>query len=135
MIETAKGLVAACPAEEAFWLGLVAARGDAWSVRVEILLATGATVDASPAAVHVPPAIAVAGITRDEQTWWPFTRHSEVENAPECRLVEIHACRHRSATSRAVRMELVGAAEFRTLTGVPVSPLDRNASYRGWRLP
>ncbi|MCE5290728.1 MAG: hypothetical protein LLG14_16015 [Nocardiaceae bacterium] len=133
MLVTSHGLLAPCPDGEAFWVGLVSARGDSWTVRVEASLTIGASADAELA--HVPPACGVAGLPRDDTSWWPFTRCPVVHSAPACRSLAIHARRGDWGASGAVCVELVDVEEFESLAGKPVPRLDTQAAYGGWRLP
>jgi hypothetical protein len=93
-------LLLACPAGEAFWVGLVATPG-APSSRVAVVarlasgervdLATGAApaTDPAPGAFPVPPRFAVEGIARPDGGWWALTLAPPEPAAPACAGLEL----------------------------------------------
>jgi hypothetical protein len=89
-------LLLACPAGEAFWIGLVATRRQERSSRVGVVarLASGERVDlatgAEPAdglprpAFAVPPRVGVEGLARQDGGWWALALAASGPQAPAC---------------------------------------------------
>jgi hypothetical protein len=89
-------LLLACPAGEAFWIGLVATRRQERSSRVGVVarLASGERADlatgAEPAdglprpAFSVPPRVGVEGIVRRDGGWWALALAASGPQAAAC---------------------------------------------------
>jgi hypothetical protein len=89
-------LLLACPAGEAFWIGLVATRRQDRSSRVGVVarLASGERVDLAtgtepagalpPPGVAVPPRHAVEGVARPDGGWWALALAVPDPEAPAC---------------------------------------------------
>jgi hypothetical protein len=135
-------LVLPSPDGEAFWIGLVAEARDVSSVvRIVASLASDDVLDVETgmAVEHpsksggrdiiVPPRNAVAGISRDAQSWWAFARATGGASAPASRHLEVLS----STTS--ARVELASPGRFEVLGGDRLSDLDPANRYGGWRLP
>jgi hypothetical protein len=93
-------LLLACPAGEAFWVGLLASpQGPSSLVAVTARLASGERVDlatgAAPApdpgrdGFTVPPRFAVEGIARGGGGWWALAREAPAPPAPACAGLEL----------------------------------------------
>jgi hypothetical protein len=97
-------LIMPSPADEAFWIGLIATPHTRSSVvqvvaslqsgqRLDVL--TGSPLDESSpsrtATIVVPPQFAIIGIVRDDGTWWPFTRTAPNADAPACSGIDLFA--------------------------------------------
>jgi hypothetical protein len=122
-------LLVPCPAGEALWIGLVRSPGidAAWQVRV--VTTTGAPVPVE-ALVDVPPAVAVPGLPRGDGTWWALAR----EAAPGYPGFELRVSSS-SGSATSVRVELLSARDYESISGAPLEPLDTGSAYGGWRLP
>jgi hypothetical protein len=95
-------LIVPCPADEAFWIGLIA-MPDAQSSVVQVVasLQSGQRLDAvtgspldesSPSRTNkiiVPPQFAIIGIFREHETWWPFTRTPSNADVPACSKIDL----------------------------------------------
>ena len=142
-------LLVPCPAEEAFWIGLVVSPPwDQLRVQVRASMASGTWVDAVTGAaigdseaagggdVLTPPQYGIAGIFRTDRTWWAFGRHG---GETSCGEIELR-CRSASSspvdkTASLVRVQVVDPERFQALGGIPVPALDEDNRYGGWRLP
>jgi hypothetical protein len=148
MLADAPGhLLVPSPEGEAFWIGLVGSRqGTPATVRALATLTSGDRVDAvtgastdrpsgagelpaGPGHLTVPPAHGLAGISRGDGTWWAFARDAPAP-AVACPSLELV-----SPPAGQVRVDLLAAAEFESLAGTPLPPLDPSGRYGGWRLP
>lgn len=136
-----------CPAEEAFWIGLVRdAGGPAEEVRVWATVSSGDRLDVltgervdpptgderasvDPPYVTVPPVRGIAGIAAGPGQWWAFSRVA-ASPAVGCRSLEVSRL-----TGDLVRIDIVDAAHFERLTQRRLPRLDPSSRYSGRRLP
>ena len=139
-------LLLACPAGEAFWVGLVAGPGGPPSlVAVAAGLASGERLDLATGAapgpdrrrdgLAVPPRFAVEGVARPEGGWWALAREATAP-APACATLELLVWTGSPGPPVVVRFELVDPDRFEAAGGPPVpEPAGDEEIYRGWRLP
>jgi len=135
-----------CPAGEAFWIGLVpCASGRRQRVGVLAAHASGTSVDAvtgeavaftaQGSTVSVPPHHGVAGVRRDDESWWPF---GSVGGSAPWREIAVRCVSSLSSTDivrASVVIEVVGPGLYRERGGGVVRPLDPAHRYGGWLLP
>jgi hypothetical protein len=95
--ETGPGwLLLPSPAEEAFWIGLIAEpTGPACHLHVVVSPASGDAITGAVVAwagggrLAVPPAHALTGVARGDGTWWTLSREPPGAVGPACRALDL----------------------------------------------
>jgi hypothetical protein len=142
-LSESQGLLLPLAADECFWigLGLRAPRFPTIEIGLAAEFASGDVVDAisgmawgaqRPAVVMVPVALRIEGIRRTDGRFKPFMRESSSVGS-SCVCLRILVA---GSVWREVLLRLVDYPFFVTETGLPPpGSLDRDAGYRGYRLP
>jgi len=129
---------------EAFWIGLVTTGPEPAFVALQVALADGTFVNAfsgqrwredAAHAVRIDSHAAVAGVPGQGGLFHAFARVATPQ-FPAARSVRLVLSQQGDDVICCATVTLVDYATFAALTGLCAPPpLDRDAGYKGWRLP